>query len=626
MNRLRLVVVGHVDHGKSTLIGRLLLDTGSFLEGKYEQLVAVARRRGVPFELANLTDALQAERDQNVTIDAAHVWFRTQRREYVLIDAPGHREFVRNMVTGAATADAALLVVDAKEGVQEQSRRHGYLLKLLGVTQVAVIVNKLDCVNYSATVFERTAAEYVEFLSRIGVSAQAAVPVAAVHGDNVANRSVNTPWYDGPLVVDVLDSFQAPTADAHAPLRLPIQDIYRFDARRIVVGRVESGTVSVGDRLLFLPSGKQSTVKTIERWNSAENAPAVAGDAIGFTLTEQVFLARGEVASRLHDAPTHTREFTARLFWLGRRPLVKDRTYKFKLVTQEWEGEVVRLSDVVDASTLELTGADDELTADCVADVTIRSQDSVVVDLFSVIPSLGRFVVVDELDVCGGGIVLSVDSDATIASPASANIVRSVGQVSREERNARQGHKGAVVWFTGLSGAGKTTLAYALERELFNVGFHPFVLDGDNLRFGLTADLGFSAVDRSENIRRVAEVARLFAHAGVIVITAFISPYHSDRERARRIVEQDAVDIPFVEVYVSTPLEVCEARDPKHLYAKARAGKVQEFTGISAPFEVPQHPDIIIDASRIAPEEAVVTLLDHLVPKVKRQAPGYHST
>jgi bifunctional enzyme CysN/CysC len=620
------VVVGHVDHGKSTLIGRLLLDTGSFLEGKYEQLVAAARRRGVAFELANLTDALQAERDQNVTIDTAQIWFRTARREFVLIDAPGHREFVRNMVTGAASADAALLVVDAREGVQQQSRRHGHLLKLLGVTQAAVVVNKLDAVNYSAEVFERTTAEYTEFLSRIGIRARASVPVSAAHGDNVVSRSVNMPWYAGPSVVDVLHSFEAATADAHAPLRVPVQDIYRFDARRIIVGRVESGMFSVGDRLLFLPSGKQSTVRTIERWNGEENRSGLAGEAIAFTLTEQLFLARGEIASRLHDAPTHTREFTARLFWLGRRPLVKGRTYKCKLATQEWEGEVLHIGNVVDASTLEPIGADDAVTADCVADVTIRSQQSIVVDLFSLVPALGRFVVVDELEVSGGGTVLSsVDSEATIAAPASANIVRSVGQVSRDERSARQGHSGAVVWFTGLSAAGKTTLAYAFERELFNMGFHPFVLDGDNLRFGLTADLGFSAADRRENIRRVAEVARLFAHAGVIVIAAVICPYHSDRERARSIVEQDAVGVPFVEVYVSTPLEVCEARDPKHLYAKARAGEIQEFTGISAPFEVPQHPDVIVDASRIAPEEAVVTLLDYLVPKVKRQAGEHRS-
>ncbi len=622
MDRLRLVVVGHVDHGKSTLIGRLLLDTGSFLDGKYEQLVAAAERRGVAFELANFTDALQAERDQNVTIDTTQVWFRTRRREYVLIDAPGHREFVSNMVTGAATADAALIVVDANEGVQEQSRRHGYLLKLLDVTQVAVIVNKLDRVDYAATVFERTAAEYLQFLARIGISAQVAVPVSALHGDNVADRSAKMPWYEGPTIVEVLDRFEAPTPAAHAPLRFPIQDIYRFDERRIIVGRVESGTVAVGDRLLFLPSGKQSTVKTIERWNVNDHGSGIAGDSIALTLTEQLFLARGEVASRLHDAPINTREFTARLFWLGRRPLVTGRTYKFKLVTQEFDGEISRVSNVVNASTLELTGAEDAITGDCVGDVTIRSREAIVVDPYALIPSLGRFVVVDELDVCGGGIVLSVGGDATVASPASANIERSTGHVSREERYARDGHMGAVVWFTGLSGAGKTTLAYTLERGLFSRGWRSFVLDGDNLRFGLTADLGFSATDRSENIRRVAEVARLFAQAGIVVITAFISPYHSDRERARRIVQQDSGDIPFVEVYVSTPLEVCEARDPKHLYAKARAGEIAEFTGISAPFEIPQHPNVVIDASVVALDEALVILLDHLTPRVKHHVKG----
>ena len=622
MDRLRLVVVGHVDHGKSTLIGRLLLDTGSLHEGRYEQLVAVAKRRGVPLELANLTDALQAERNQNITIDTTQVWFRTRSREYVLIDAPGHREFVRNMVTGAATADAALIIVDATEGVQEQSRQHGHLLKLLGVTQVAVVVNKLDRVDFSATLFERIAGEYQEFLSRILIKAHAAVPISALHGDNIVHRSRNTPWYDGPTIVEVLDAFEAPIPDEDAPLRFPIQDIYRFDDRRIVVGRVESGTVRVGDRLLFLPGGKQSTVKTIERWNVAEDSPGVTGDSIGLTLTEQVFLARGEVASKLDDAPIHTNEFKARLFWLGRRLVVIGRKYTFKLVTQEFEGEFVRLENVVGASTLEPSGSNDGMSADCVGDVTVKSQPSIVVDPFRLVPPLGRFVVVDELDVCGGGVVISVGSDAVIAPPASANIIRSVGQVSREERHARQGHRGAVVWFTGLSGAGKTTLAYAVERELFTMGLQSFVLDGDNLRFGLTADLGFSAEDRSENIRRVAEVAKLFAQAGVIVVTAFISPFQSDRARARRIVEQDGGDIPFVEVYVSTPLEVCEARDPKHLYAKARSGEIREFTGISAPFEVPQQPNVVVDASRIAVEEAVVLLLDHLMPRVKRRPKG----
>ena len=617
MDRLRLVIVGHVDHGKSTLIGRLLLDTGSLLEGKYEELTAVARRRGVPFELANLTDALQAERDQNVTIETTQIWFRTPRREYVLIDAPGHREFLSNMVTGAAAADAALIVIDASEGIQEQSRRHGHLLRLLGVKQVAVVVNKLDRIEYSATRFQQIVADYLEFLSRIGITANLAVPVSALHGDNVARRSRNTGWYDGPTVVEVLETFAIPPSAADGPLRLPIQDVYRFDERRILVGRVESGSVAVGDRLLFLPSGSQGTVKTIDRWQADADQPAIAGDSIGLTLTEPLFLARGEVASRLDDAPIHTQEFTARVFWLGRKPLVIGHRYRLKLVTQQCEGEIVRLSDVVDVSTLQPVAPGDAMTGDCVGDVTIRTRGVMVLDLFERVQALGRFVIHDELEVSGGGIVLSAAGDAAIAEPASTNIVRSVGHVSREERHARHGHRGAVVWFTGLSGAGKTTLAYALEGGLFNLGWRPFVLDGDNLRFGLTADLGFSAADRSENIRRVAEVARLFTQAGIIVITAFISPFHVDRERARRIVEQDSAGTPFVEVFVSTPLEVCEARDPKRLYAKARAGEIQEFTGISAPFETPQHPDVVIDTSVLTPERAVMILLDHLVPRAR---------
>jgi len=616
MDRLRLVIVGHVDHGKSTLIGRLLLDTGSLLEGKYEELQAVAERRGVPLELANLTDALQAERDQNVTIDTTQVWFRTPRREYVLIDAPGHRQFVSNMVTGAAAADAALIVIDASEGIQEQSRRHGHLLRLLGIEQVSVVVNKLDRVEYSGARFQEVAAGYLDFLARLGIAAKAAVPVSALHGDNVAARSRNTDWYEGPTVVDVLEAFEMPRSQAAGPLRFPIQDVYRFDERRVLVGRIESGSVAAGDRLLFLPSGSQGTVKTVER-PQADGDQSVAGDCIGVTLIEPLFLSRGEVASRLDDAPIHTQQFTARVFWLGRRPLMIGRKYRFKLVTQECEGEIVRLTGVVDVSTLQPVAAGDAMTADCVGDVTISTRQVMVLDLFERVHALGRFVIVDDLEVSGGGIVLSAAADTAIAEPASTNIARTVGQVSRDERHARHGHRGAVVWFTGLSGAGKTTLAYALERGLFNLGWRPFVLDGDNLRFGLTADLGFSAIDRRENIRRVAEVARLFAHAGLVVITAFISPSHADRERARRIVEQDGAGTPFLEVFVSTPLEVCEARDPKHLYAKARAGEIKEFTGISAPFEIPQHPDVAIDTSVISRERAIMILLDYLVPRAR---------
>jgi len=616
---LRLVVVGHVDHGKSTLIGRLLYDTGSLFEGKYEQLVAIAERRGVPFEFANVTDALQAERDQNITIDTSQIWFRTRRRQYVLIDAPGHKEFVKNVVTGAAGADAALVIIDAQEGVQEQSRRHGYLLKLLGVDQIAIVVNKMDLVGYSETVFDRIAADYRTYLAGLGVAARLAVPISARGGDNVANRSTHMPWYTGPTVAEALDAFTAPAPDAKKPLRLPIQDIYRFDHRRIVAGRVESGTVRVGDRLLFLPSGKQATVKTIERWSAPAQDAAFVGDSIGVTLTDQLFVERGEVASTLQHPPARTSEFTAHVFWLGRQPLLANRPYKFKLATQEFDAEIVRISEVVDTARLEAVDRAQatSLATNQVGEVTVRTRKPIVMDRYDRVPKLGRFVIVDDLEVCGGGTVLDTGQDTAAIPAASPNVTRFASQVSREQRYAQNGHKGAVVWFTGLPGSGKSTLATALELELFNRHWQAFVLDGDNLRFGLSADLGFSVEDRTENIRRVAEVAKLFAELGAITITAFISPYCSDRMRARQIMEREGLDIPFVEVYLSTPLEVCEARDPKKLYERARRGEITNFTGVSAPFEPPEEPELIIDTSTVSLDAAIAAMLDHLVPRVK---------
>ena len=618
-DHLRLVVVGHVDHGKSTLIGRLLYDTGSLFDGKYEQLVAIAARRGVPFEFANVTDALQAERDQNVTIDTSQIWFRTPRRHYVLIDAPGHKEFVKNMVTGAASADAALVLIDAHEGVQEQSRRHGYLLKLLGVEQIAIVVNKMDLVGFSAEVFARVSGEYAAFLAGLGVTARVALPICARDGDNVATRSSRMPWYTGVTVLEALDGFTPPAPDADKPLRLPVQDIYRFDHRRIVGGRVESGTVRVGDTLLFLPSGKQATVKTIERWNAPPQLSASVGDSIGITLSTQLFVERGEIASSLQSAPTQTTEFTAHVFWLGRKPLTTGRRYKFKLATQEFEGEIVRVADVMDAASLEqMTGREvTTLAVDQVGEVTVRTRQPIVVDLHERVPNLGRFVVVDDLEMCGGGTIVDTGAHATLFAATSANITRSVGQVTRQQRNIRNGHKGAVVWFTGLPGSGKSTLATALEQEIFNRGWQATVLDGDNMRFGLSADLGFSVKDRAENIRRVAEVARLFAELGAIVITAFISPYRNDRLLAREILGREGLDVPFVEAYLSTPLDVCEARDPKHLYAKARRGEIQNFTGVSSPFEPPERAEIELDTSQFDLEESVGRVLEYLLPRVK---------
>lgn len=613
---MKLVVVGHVDHGKSTLIGRLFHDTGMLPDGRLDQLVAAAKRRGVAFELANLTDALQAERDQNVTIDTAQIWFRANGRRYVIIDAPGHKEFVKNMVTGAAQADAALIVIDAQEGVQEQSRRHGFLLSLLGIGQVIVVVNKMDLVGFAQERFAAIAEEYGRFLSSLGLEPLQTVPISARTGLNVARTDGAVAWYSGPSILDALAQLKTAEAPASGPLRFPIQDIYRFDHRRILAGRIESGVLRVGDRLQFLPNGKRAEVKSIERWNAPAASTAVAGESVGVTLTEQIFIDRGDVACALDDTPYAQTEFHARVFWLGKRPLVAGRRYTLRLTTQEADCEITAIDRVVDAATLEPRPGADDVCGHDVADLRLQTRRPLVFDTYQRVPTFGRFVLVDGLDVAGGGIVTGAVQQQIAEEETPSHLTRSFGQVACEERQARHGHRGAVIWFTGLSGSGKSTVANALERELFDRGLQVFVLDGDNIRYGLSANLGFSAADRAENIRRVAEAAKLFAEAGFIAIAAFISPYRSDRARARRIMEEGGLDIPFVEVFLDAPLEVCEQRDPKHLYAKARSGEIKDFTGISAPYERPERPDLVIHSGERSVQEAVTAVLDRVLPQV----------
>jgi bifunctional enzyme CysN/CysC len=609
--QLKIVIVGHVDHGKSTFVGRLFHDTGSLPEGKLEQLQKVAERRGVPFEWANLMDALQSERDQNITIDTAQIWFHTDKRQYVIIDAPGHKEFLKNMVTGAANAEAALLLIDAHEGVQENSRRHGYLLNLLGIKQVAVLVNKMDLEGYSRERFESIEKEYRHWLKTIGLEPKLFIPIAARHGDNIAAPSANMPWWNGPTVLQALDDFKVTERPDDQPLRFPIQDIYRFDDRRILAGRVEAGSIKVGDRLVFSPTDKVSVVKSIERWSAPASNRAIAGESIGITLEEQIFVERGAVAALETAPPYELASFKARLFWLGRRPLEKGKTYKLKLATQEAECVIESIEKVIDASTLDTVGekTPTSVRRHEVAELTIHTKKLVAFDVHSEIAPLGRFVIVDGFDVSGGGIIAASDYPRrTHGGTKSENIFWSRGRVTSQQRELRNGHAGCVVWLTGLSSAGKSTIATELERELFNLGRHAYVLDGDNIRHGLGKDLGFSPEDRSENIRRIGEVARLFADAGVICITAFISPYRADRDLVRRILPTGK----FIEVFVNAPLEVCEKRDPKGLYAKARANNIKEFTGITAPYEAPLHPEIEIQTDRLTAAESVARILEYL--------------
>jgi bifunctional enzyme CysN/CysC len=609
--QLKIVIVGHVDHGKSTFVGRLLNDTGSLPEGKFEQLQAVASRRGVPFEWANLMDALQAERDQNITIDTAQIWFRSPKRQYVIIDAPGHKEFLKNMVTGAANAEAALLLIDAHEGVQEQSRRHGYLLKLLGIEQIAVLVNKMDLENYAEARFRRIEAEFRVFLKSLGVEPKCFIPMSARHGDNIASRSANMPWWRGQTALETLDEFRLAEPPTSQPLRLPIQDVYRFDSRRILAGRIESGSLQVGDRLVFTPGNKTSVVKTIERWNAPPAERAAAGESIGITLAEQIFVQRGEVAALESNTPYELARFKARVFWLGRAPLAPGRSYKLKLATQEVECAIESIERVIDSSTLEsLTRPEPFVGRNEVAELTVRTKRPVAFDTHAEIIATGRFVIVDGFEVAGGGIVAADNYPKRTSDSLqkSHNIYWSRGKVTSEQRAARNGHGGRVVWLTGLSASGKSTIATELERELFRLGQHVYVLDGDNMRHGLCADLGFSPQDRKENIRRIGETAKLFAEAGIICVTAFISPYRSDRDLVRRITPPGM----FVEVYVNAPLEVCESRDPKGLYAKARANQIKEFTGVSAPYEPPERPEIELPTDQLTAAESVARVIEYL--------------
>src|SRR5881227_1397209 len=614
---LRVVFVGHVDHGKSTLIGRILHDTDSLPEGKIDMVKKACAAEGMEFEFAFVLDALLEEQKQNVTIDTTEIRFKTKRRKYIIIDAPGHKEFLKNMITGASRADAAVLVIAANEGVREQSRRHAYLLSLLGIKQLVVVVNKMDLADFSQKKFEEIESEYRNFLKELGLEARVFVAASAKNGENIAQASSKMKWHKGPTALEALDLLESQSADVDLPLRFCVQDVYRFDERRIIAGRIETGKLRVGDELVFSPANKASKVQSIEEWGGNGDGEAVAGDSIGITLTEQIFVERGYVASHQTDTPIEANRVHADVFWIVREPMRSGRLYDLRLATQEVKCEIVSIDQVMDSSSLESTTEKrEQLERNEVGRLTIQTRSPLVIDNHDRIPKLGRFVIVDDDQICGGGTIFGgVYTDRIVAK--SKNIFWVEGKITAEARAVRTGHRGAVVWFTGLSGAGKSTIAQALERELFARGMQTYVLDGDNIRHGLNSNLGFSPEDRVENIRRVSEVAKLMADSGVVAITAFISPYRMDRRRAREIVLEGNAE--FVEVFVDAPLAVCEARDPKNLYKKARAGEIRDFTGIGAPYEAPEDPEIVVHTDQQTVDESVATILEQLLPRLRAE-------
>lgn len=589
-----MVIVGHVDHGKSTLIGRLLHDTGSLLEGKLTELEEICKRRGTAaLEWSFVLDAFQAERDQAITIDTTQIRFATAARNYIIIDAPGHREFLKNMISGAAAADAAILVVDATEGMREQSKRHAYMLSLLGLRQIAVAVNKMDMVGHDPEVFESVRRQVEDYLASIGLSASHMVPVSARHGDMMATRSPSMDWYLGKTLTEILDSFELSRPPVARPLRLAVQDVYRADEQRIIVGRIETGILRKGDRVLFSPTNEEAIVTALKIWPEDKNkVEARAGECIGFTLDERIFVERGHIGSHVGNPPMLSNVFKATIFWLSSRPLKVGNSYKIRYASHEAAVTVQSIERAIDTGDLSHIEKAGEVKRNAVAEITVRARDLLPIDPYSENFRTGRIVFYEGHDIAGGGNI-SMDGypdQRRLNSPKAENIYKVDHLMTLENRARGMGHYGGIFWFTGLSGAGKSTIAMAVEKALFEKGFHTYVLDGDNVRHGLNADLGFSPKDRTENIRRIGEVAALMSDAGLIVITAFISPYRADRDRARV-----ASPARFHEIHVRADLETCESRDPKGLYKKARAGEIAQFTGIDSPYEAPDNPEMVVD-------------------------------
>jgi bifunctional enzyme CysN/CysC len=552
---LNIVIVGHVDHGKSTLLGRLYADTGSLPDGKLEKVQAICKQQGKEFEYAFLFDAFLEEQEQGITIDTARTFFMWKGRQYIIIDAPGHKEFLKNMISGAARAEAALLLIDALEGVKEQSKKHGYLLSLLGVRQFAVVVNKMDLVGYRQDVFDGIEKEYREFLGQFKAVPSQFIPVSAKLGDNIANRSTTMPWYSGSTVLDTLGAFGKEAARAEQPLRLSVQDVYKFDARRIITGRITAGRLKVGDHLVFSPSNKRANIRTVEAFNiEPQPTEGQAGQSIGVTLDEQIFVERGEIASHQEHLPSVSTAFRANLFWLGKRPLEKGRKYLLRVATKEVDCEVALIHRIIDTMDLAQQQGSSTVNKNQVAELTLRTKAPVAFDLSASFEATGRFVLVDEYDIAGGGIITELvhdDQEFLREEARRRDFAWVKGEVTVEDRAQQYGHRAAVVLITGGRHAGKSFLARKLEGRLVADGRHAYLLDGENLRRGLDADLSEEERGRStEMARRYGEVARLLTDTGLIVVST-TNPFGLAYREASQAIRTLVHPAPVIAVHMS---------------------------------------------------------------------------
>jgi bifunctional enzyme CysN/CysC len=603
---LRFITCGSVDDGKSTLIGRLLYDSKMIFEDQLAALEADSKRigtQGQNIDFALLVDGLAAEREQGITIDVAYRFFATEKRKFIVADTPGHEQYTRNMVTGASTADLAVILIDARKGVLTQTRRHSYLAKLIGIRNIVLAVNKMDLVGYDQARFEAIVADYRTFASGIGITEFVAMPISGFKGDNITTRSPNTPWYDGASLIAHLESVEVNAAiDQDRPFRMAVQWVNRpnLDFRGFS-GLISSGRVQPGDAIRVLPSGKSSTVvRIVTRGGDLEQA--VAGQSVTLTLADEVDCSRGDVIAVADDPPQVADQFEATIVWMDEAPMLPGRAYWMKIGAQTVSATAQQPKFQINVNTLEHLAAK-TLELNAIGVANLSTDRPIPFEPYAVNRERGGFILIDKM------------TNATVAAGMlhfalrrSANVHWQATDISREHHAKLKNQKAAVVWLTGLSGAGKSTIANLVERRLARMNRHTFLLDGDNVRHGLNKDLGFTDADRVENIRRVGEVAKLMSDAGLIVITAFISPFRSERDMVRQMVTAGE----FFEVHVDTPLAEAERRDVKGLYKKARSGQLKNFTGIDSPYEAPEKPELRIDTTAMTPEQAA----DYIVEKI----------
>ncbi len=602
---LRFITCGSVDDGKSTLIGRLLYDAKLIYEDQLAKIETDSKKSGTQgdkIDLALLVDGLAAEREQGITIDVAYRFFSTDKRKFIVADTPGHVQYTRNMATGASTADVAVLLIDARYGVQDQTRRHAYIVSLLGVKHVVVAINKMDLNGFDQSIYNEIEVEFREFAKALNFAEITCIPMSALDGDNVTTQSENAPWYKGPSLLDYLEHVDVNAASLDAPFRMPVQWVNRPNLNfRGFSGTIASGTVSVGDEIIVIPSGKRSSVKEIVTYGGNKDV-AVEGMAVTLTLTDEIDISRGDIICRKDHPSEQSDQFQAHILWMDERELYPGRQYLLKTTNKTVPASVSNLKHRVDINDFSEVAAK-TLGLNEIGVTTLSLSAPIAFDPYNINRNTGSFIIIDKQtnQTVGVGMI-------EYALRRASNVVWQDLDVNKAVRSEQKNQKPVLLWFTGLSGSGKSTIANLVEKKLLDLGRHTYTLDGDNVRHGLNRDLGFTKEDRVENIRRIGEVARLMVDAGLITIASFISPYRAERQMARGLLAERE----FVEIYVNTPLDVAEKRDVKGLYAKARAGEIKNFTGIDSEYQAPKNPEIEVNTVKMSADKAAEMIVAYL--------------